>query len=343
MSSVTNRRFRGLFALVFMGIAPIACVVDDSGSASGGAGGAAAGGATSTAPNSPENVGVACTPPDENSPFFQGFKVTEDVIVQGAAECGTGVCLVNHFQGIVSCPLGQTKPLDSQGLQSCVPLRDAQGNVVSDKGSCNDGDLCVQAGSYSPKCDLSQGQDNADKLCAGVGAGGHCAASGVCECKTDADCAFVTDSVVSCDSQLHQCVTYACHAPGNCQAPGASVAENTGKDCCLPGTDTPVIKNVCGQCQSQGGQPSRDADSAVYCTCRCGVAEGQPDEPDYPFCGCPDGFECSEIRKNVGLGDVSITGKYCIKAGTAYDPNQSQCGLVDGHWDSSCAGLPSGN
>jgi hypothetical protein len=84
----------------------------------------------------------------------------------------------------------------------------------------------------------------------------------------------------------------------------------------------------------------------VYCSCRCGVAEGEPDDPNFNFCTCPDGFECSEIRRNVGLGDEKITGKYCIRAETAYKSNEDQCVFVDGYWVSGadtgiqCEGAP---
>ena len=342
MKQSFHRRLAGLASLALLGIVPIGCNVGGGGSGGGGSGGAGNTGV------GPANIGAPCVPPDENSPFFAGYKVTEDVIVQGAAECGTGVCLVNHFQGHVTCPLGQATPRDAQGLPGCVPERDAQGNSLVAQGSCSAGDNCIQTGSYSPKCDLSLGQNEADQHCAGFGAGNQCGATGICECTTDADCLFVTDAVVSCDAQKRQCVTYACHEPGDCQQAGATDQENAGKACCLPGTDVPVTKPVCGQCEGHDGHATRDADSAVYCTCRCGVADGEPDEPDYPFCGCPDGFECSEIRKNVGLGDATITGKYCIRQDTAYDANEDQCGFVDGHWASggsgegTCAGASSG-
>ena len=41
-------------------------------------------------------------------------------------------------------------------------------------------------------------------------------------------------------------------------------------------TDTPITTPVCGQCKGPGGDklPTRDAENAVYCSCRCGVAEG---------------------------------------------------------------------
>jgi hypothetical protein len=304
-------------------------------------------------------VGVPCIPEDEYSFRFSGFKVTEDIIESRSFQCATRICLVNHFQGRVSCPLGQPSPKDGQGLEGCTPKRDGAGNYVVGQGSCGldpsdnkTKQMCMQAGSFSPSCDRGDGTkaavDAANKFCSGLGAGNTCSEAGFCECKTDADCLFVTSAVVSCDPKAHQCVSYACHTPGDCQDSSAEPEKNKGKACCLPGTDTPVTTAVCGQCKGQAGNATRDADAAVYCSCRCGVAEGQPDDPNFNFCTCPDGFECSEIRRNVGLGDEKITGKYCILAGTAYDTNKDQCGLVDGHWaagsdtDISCKGASSG-
>jgi hypothetical protein len=87
----------------------------------------------------------------------------------------------------------------------------------------------------------------------------------------------------------------------------------------------------------------RDADHAVYCSCRCGLAEGEdPDAPEnanFNFCECPKGYVCEEIRKNVGLGDKQISGKYCIKEGTAY-VDENSCGEVQGFHASFCKGLP---
>jgi hypothetical protein len=196
--------------------------------------------------SAPPTVGAPCTPSLESDPAFAGFRITEETIEVGAPECGVGVCLVNHFQGRVSCPLGQPTPDPAQPETGC-------------------------------------------------------------------------------------------------QEPGASPQGNAGKTCCSPGSTSPVETPVCGQCVGTFEASTRDAENAVYCTCRCGVAEGEPPEPDYPFCACPDGFECSEIRKYLGVGDPTLTGKYCIKAGTAYDPNEDQCGQVDGTWQpGQCAGVGTG-
>jgi hypothetical protein len=56
---------------------------------------------------SSKHVGEPCTTGDESKPAFRGFGV-EEVSVEGVnPACGRGVCLVNHFQGRVSCPYGQ--------------------------------------------------------------------------------------------------------------------------------------------------------------------------------------------------------------------------------------------
>src|SRR6185503_2629823 len=99
----------GLISVVTIGILPIGCQ-------SGG-------------------VGDPCTPEDEYSPDFAGFKVTEENIESRSFQCATRICLVNHFQGRVSCPLGQDA-LDMGGRKAC--------NGLSDK-SCGTGLVCAEA------------------------------------------------------------------------------------------------------------------------------------------------------------------------------------------------------
>ena len=68
-------------------------------------------------------VGDPCIPEDEFQADFAGFKVTEENIESRSFQCATRICLVNHFQGRASCPLGQPSPkggstLQPNGLQS---------------------------------------------------------------------------------------------------------------------------------------------------------------------------------------------------------------------------------
>ncbi len=62
----------------------------------------------------------------------------------------------------------------------------------------------------------------------------------------------------------------------------------------------------------------REAVNTVYCSCRCANADGKTDD-GANYCTCPDGFQCSQLVAPVGLGDVGLTGAYCIKKATEYE------------------------
>jgi hypothetical protein len=54
------------------------------------------------------HVGDPCTPEQEYDPSFLGFSQTEVSVESKSFQCETRLCLVDHFQGRVSCPYGQT-------------------------------------------------------------------------------------------------------------------------------------------------------------------------------------------------------------------------------------------
>ena len=54
-------------------------------------------------------VGDPCTPEDEYQTTFSGFDAAELNIESRSFQCETRVCLVNHFRGRVSCPLGMNE------------------------------------------------------------------------------------------------------------------------------------------------------------------------------------------------------------------------------------------
>lgn len=56
-------------------------------------------------------IGDPCTPEQEYSSTFAGFSFQEVSTEGESFQCRTRLCLVNHFQGRVSCPYGQ----DSSG------------------------------------------------------------------------------------------------------------------------------------------------------------------------------------------------------------------------------------
>lgn len=222
-------------------------------------------------------VGDPCTPEDEHDPTFAGFDLSEENIESRSFQCDTRICLVNHFQGRVSCPLGQPPPRFC-GLPGDAP--------------CLEGESCVLSASRPPDCEPG--------------------------------------------SEDGTCRRRVCQVPGACQRADATEAENENKACCVPGTDTPTTEPVCGQCAADS---ARATAGAVYCSCRCGPPEGQPPDENFDYCSCPSGFECAEIRKDFGLGDPQLRGKYCIKQGSAFE-GAGECGGVKGHFDpTQCAGV----
>lgn len=56
---------------------------------------------------SPSGVGDPCIPEAEYAPNFLGFDEHEVNVESKSFQCLTRLCLVNHFEGRVSCPYGQ--------------------------------------------------------------------------------------------------------------------------------------------------------------------------------------------------------------------------------------------
>lgn len=261
-------------------------------------------------------IGDPCIPEDEYRGTFGGFQVQQENIESRSFQCESRICLVNHFQGRVSCPLGQP------AKEVCTPGGSA----------CSEGD-CVESATFAPDCTA----DTADRCTSGT-----CTDNGYCACGGAEDC----PEGFFCQEETQQCKLFVCHVEGNCQDGNATPDANADKDCCIPGTDQPVASEVCGQCSAE---KLRDAANSVYCSCRCGVAEGEPEDENFNFCECPDGFECAEVRPDLGLGDVQLTGKYCIKAGDPLivnekvDTSAATSNCIDnigfkGSTTSSCAG-----
>lgn len=82
--------------------------------------------------------------------------------------------------------------------------------------------------------------------------------------------------------------------------------------------DPKALAEVKAQCTD------RTADATVYCSCRCANLDGRTDD-GANYCKCPDGYACSQLVTSIGAGDTGLTGAYCIKDKTAYDPANS-CG-----------------
>jgi hypothetical protein len=151
---------------------------------------------------------------------------------------------------------------------------------------------------------------------------------------------------VNVESKSFQCRTRVClvnHFRGRVSCPNGqsqdAVPPTGANPCTVPGTDQPItgLKSseldpnvpdnyndprakslVRAQCAGDA-TANRAADRAVYCSCRCADLNGQRPS-DQTFCDCPDGFSCERLVTSIGQGNEGLTGSYCIKNGTKYDP-----------------------
>lgn len=142
------------------------------------------------------------------------------------------------------------------------------------------------------------------------------------------DFAGFSDQQVNVESRSFQCQTRVClvnHFRGRVSCPygqGKDGAPPTGAQtaCTVPGDNSQNIvpddpknaKQVQPQCTD------RQADKAVYCSCRCANKDGRTDDGSN-YCTCPDGFACEQLVSSIGTGNEGLTGAYCIKAGTKYN------------------------
>lgn len=179
-----------------------------------------------------EGIGDPCTPEQEYDPTFLGFDAKEVNVESKSFQCRTRLCLVNHFQGRVSCPYGQ----------------DADGQPLSGDQRCT--------------------------------------------------------------------------IPGD----NKTVIEGAKDPATNDFRDQSKRSRVNPQCVD------RAANKAVYCSCRC--ADINNERPSgQTFCDCPDGFQCERLVTSIAAGNEGLTGSYCIKTNTKYDPTtactQGECDKND--------------
>jgi len=141
---------------------------------------------------------------------------------------------------------------------------------------------------------------------------------------------------VSTESADFQCFSRLClvnHFQGRASCPygqnktGMGPGDATG--CTTPFIHTPITGN------GPNGQPinptvgatvlpqclDRTSDLAVYCSCRCANVQGQTDDGEI-YCKCPTGFSCTQLVSSIGgQTNQGLTGAYCIKSGTEYNPD----------------------
>jgi len=109
-------------------------------------------------------------------------------------------------------------------------------------------------------------------------------------------------------------VCLANHFRGRVTCPYGNQATGAANDApCKTTSGSNVDVPVQAQCAD------RTAAKAVYCSCRCANAAGRTDDGN-AYCACPGGFTCTQLVTSIGAKDDDVSGAYCIKANTAYDP-----------------------
>ena len=82
-------------------------------------------------------VGDPCTPEQEYDVCFPGFDQQEVNVESKSFQCLTRLCLVNHFQGRVSCPYGQSASTESPEGRACGGKADTF-SCCWDRSGCRD-------------------------------------------------------------------------------------------------------------------------------------------------------------------------------------------------------------
>jgi hypothetical protein len=123
-------------------------------------------------------------------------------------------------------------------------------------------------------------------------------------------------SEASVETQSPVCASGVCianHFQGRVSCPyGQTSDELSDPSCYVPGSDATITVPVDRQLLA------RPAADDVVCSCRC-------DGPgDGPFCTCPNDMECAPFIQEFGVTeDESLVGSYCVRKGTAYDPQDT--------------------
>lgn len=216
-----------------------------------------------------------------------------------SADCAVGACLCGH------CATACAGPGDCPRTSGEVACKGPDSPAFAS--------LCTAAESRPSGLCLETCAQDADCPGGFRCEAGACVPTAVSTASIGATCipadearpgfAGFSESEIAIDDRVAACATRVClayHFRGRVTCPYGQAAG--GDDCATPhGLPVPVA--VAPQLID------RRASETVYCSCRCGGAGPGP------YCTCPAGFACEPVAEDVGFAS-SLSGSYCIKAGT---------------------------
>jgi|SRR4051812_11648318 hypothetical protein len=122
---------------------------------------------------------------------------------------------------------------------------------------------------------------------------------------------------INVESKSFQCETRVClvnHFQGRVSCKyGQDVPASDGRTCHVPGDPNKAI-----EVKVDKQLVARQADKAVYCSCRC---DGE--DKNARYCKCPSGYACTHLVDDLHLGGGQLAGSYCVRDGTTYDPGDT--------------------
>jgi hypothetical protein len=198
----------------------------------------------------PGGVGDPCTPEDEYQNNFNGFQVTETNVESRSFQCETRLCLVNHFQGRVSCRMGQSadvaEPYKPAGTTTTNPTWKPVCSIPGTKVNRTDRNSADNI-NVEVKPQLTGRQTDKAVYCS-------CRCDGpdknarYCECPDGFECAHLVDSL-QITSGAGQLAGSYCIRAGSKYEPNASLVDTcgeNGKACgCDPAADPKKYPEEC--------------------------------------------------------------------------------------------------
>lgn len=164
---------------------------------------------------SSSGVGDPCIPEEEYASDFLGFDDSEVNVESKSFQCLTRLCLVNHFQGRVSCPYGQ----NASASTALTPSSASNPNFQCDgKGApTSQNDPCCVPGVDQP---VISDQDSAScpkvggtNVCTSVPSGtSHSVVNPQCSDRTAANAVYCSCRCANIDGQTNDGANY-CTCP----------------------------------------------------------------------------------------------------------------------------------